>query len=392
MIPIDLKTSDFDYDLPQSLIAQTPTNKRDESRLMVLNRKEKTIEHRLFKDIIDYLMPEDLLVLNDTKVMPANLIGKKADGTARIEVLLVQRWKPATKSRCGNRDKRRGFQKWTCLVKPGKRLKIGSKIVFSGKLTGTIREKLESGEQVIEFIGELQGFMREHGEIPLPPYIKVANSPPQSPSLIKRGGSPKGGGELIARYQTVYAEKEGASAAPTAGLHFTSELLDQIKAKGVNIAKITLHTGLGTFKPVYAEYIKDHKMFEEEYEVSAETIRAISRCNIGMKRVIAVGTTSVRTLETIYPHLHLPLIKGENERGSTDIFIYPGFKFQIVDAMITNFHIPRSTLLMLVSAFAQNASADKSAFAGRDFIFRAYKEAIDKEYRFFSFGDAMLII
>lgn len=348
MIPTDLKTDDFDYDLPQRLIAQTPSEKRDESRLMVLNRKTQTIEHKLFKDIVDYLMPGDLLVLNDTKVMPANLIGKKSDGTAKIEVLLVSRKPEAVSPK----------QIWICLVKPGKRLKIGSKIFFSDNLTGTVLEKLESGEQVVEFVGDLQGFMREYGELPLPPYIQNVESRKS---------------KAESRYQTVYAEKEGASAAPTAGLHFTPELLDRIKAKGINIAKITLHTGLGTFKPVYAEYIKDHKMFEEEYEVSEEALRAMRDA----KRVIAVGTTSVRTLETIATKDHgdVPL------HGSTDIFIYPGYKFKVVNAMITNFHIPRSTLLMLVSAFA-----------GRDFIFRAYKEAIEKEYRFFSFGDAMLII
>lgn len=349
----DLKTSDFDYDLPENLIAQTPSQKRDHSRLMVLNRKEQTIEHKLFKDIVDYLIPGDVLVINDTKVIPANIVGRKADGTAKIEVLLVTRHASRVP---------RYENIWTCLVKPGKRLKIGSKIIFSDKLTGTVLEKLETGEQVLEFDGNLQGFMREHGELPLPPYIQKVES---RKSIVE------------SRYQTVYAEKEGATAAPTAGLHFTPELLEQIKNKGIHIAKVTLHTGLGTFKPVYAEYIKDHKMLEEYYEVPEGTICAMSRCNIGTRRVVAVGTTSVRTLETIAS----PVYPDNRITGYTDIFIYPGFKFQVVDAMVTNFHMPKSTLLMLVFAFA-----------GREFIMKAYKEAINTGYRFFSFGDAMIIL
>ena len=331
----ELKTSDFDYHLPQELIAQTPSQKRDHSRLMVLHRKTKTIEHKLFKDVIDYLLPGDVLVINDTKVIPANIIGRKEDGTAKIEVLLV-------------RKKQENI--WTCLVKPGKRLKVGSFIIFSDNLKGRVLEKLETGEQVIEFFGDLYAYSHEHGEIPLPPYIH------KNPKLSER-------------YQTVYAANEGASAAPTAGLHFTPELLAAISAKGIDIRKITLHTGLGTFKPVYADYIRDHKMFSEEYAVTQNTMDAINNA----KRVVAVGTTSVRTLETI--------ARGGELVGSTDIFIYPGFKFELVNCMITNFHVPRSTLMMLVSAFA-----------GRDFIFQAYKEAIEKEYRFFSFGDAMIII
>lgn len=354
-----MKTSDFDYDLPENLIAQTPSDKRDHSRLMVLNRKDQTIEHRLFKDIIDYLYPGDVLVINDTKVLPANIVGRKADGSAKIEVLLVSH--PAlARLRSPQARVTSHENTWTCLVKPGKRLKIGSKIIFSDNLTGTVLEKLETGEQVIEFDGDIQGFMREHGELPLPPYIRGAR--------VKSQGS-----RIGKRYQTVYAEKEGATAAPTAGLHFTPQLLEQIKNKGIHIAKVTLHTGLGTFKPVYAEYIKDHKMFEESFEVPTETIEAIKKA----KRVIAVGTTSVRTLETIAS----PVYPDNRITGYTDIFIYPGYKFKIVDAMVTNFHIPKSTLMMLVSAFA-----------GREFILKAYKEAINTGYRFFSFGDAMLIL
>jgi len=260
-----------------------------------------------------------LLILNDTKVLPANIIGRKEDGTAKIEVLLVSRKSDAVSQE----------QVWTCLVKPGKRLKVGSKIIFSQDLSGTVIEKLESGEQVVGFEGDLFGFMRENGEIPLPPYIKKNDS---RKSNVEN------------RYQTVYAQKEGASAAPTAGLHFTPELLDKIRDKGVKISKITLHTGLGTFKPVYAEYIRDHKMFEEEYDVGKETLKDINDA----KRIIAVGTTSVRTLETIGKGL-----RDQGIKGSADIFIYPGYKFKVVDAMITNFHFPKTTLLMLVSAFAE---------------------------------------
>jgi len=341
-----LKTSDFDYYLPPDFIAQTPAEKRDESRLMVLNRKENSLLHLFFSDIINYLEPGDLLVLNDTKVIPANIVGRKAEGSAKIEVLPVRRI---------------GDKGWICLVKPGKRLKVGSEITFSKYLTGKVLEKLESGEQIIEFVGDLEKFMRKEGEIPLPPYI------------IEHKAQDKK--QLNQRYQTVYAEKEGASAAPTAGLHFTEELLAAIQSKGVKIVKITLHTGLGTFKPVYTEYIQDHKMHEEDFEVSAEALKLIREA----KRVVAVGTTTVRTLETLAIRDQLNSKKAIS--GSTDIFIYPGFKFKVVDAVITNFHIPKSTLLMLVSAFA-----------GKDFIFNAYKEAVDNKYRFFSFGDAMLIL
>ncbi|OGC13768.1 tRNA preQ1(34) S-adenosylmethionine ribosyltransferase-isomerase QueA [candidate division WOR-1 bacterium RIFOXYC2_FULL_37_10] len=341
-----MKTSDFDYYLPPDFIAQTPAEKRDESRLMVLNRKENSLLHLFFSDIINYLEPGDLLVLNDTKVIPANIVGRKAEGSAKIEVLPVRRI---------------GDKGWICLVKPGKRLKVGSEITFSKYLTGKVLEKLESGEQIIEFVGDLEKFMRKEGEIPLPPYI------------IEHKAQDKK--QLNQRYQTVYAEKEGASAAPTAGLHFTEELLAAIQSKGVKIVKITLHTGLGTFKPVYTEYIQDHKMHEEDFEVSAEALKLIREA----KRVVAVGTTTVRTLETLAIRDQLNSKKAIS--GSTDIFIYPGFKFKVVDAVITNFHIPKSTLLMLVSAFA-----------GKDFIFNAYKEAVDNKYRFFSFGDAMLIL
>jgi len=353
-----MKVSDFDYHLPPEFIAQYPADKRDHSKLMVLDRRNQNIEHKMFYQIADYLQEGDLLVLNDTKVMPAQIVGRKEGGTARIKVLLI--------SEQGN-----SAQVWECLVKPGKRLKVGSRIIFGeGEVIGKVLEKLESGEQVIEFEGDLEGYMRKYGEIPLPPYIRPQDLRTSRPGTLEQ------------RYQTVYAKREGATAAPTAGLHFTPELLEKIKAKGVKVAYVTLHTGLATFKPVYAETVEEHKMYKESYEVPAETLAALKQA----KRIIAVGTTTIRTLEAITndPLFHLPLIKGEKERGlkgETDLFIYPGYKFKVVNALITNFHFPRSTLLMLVSAFA-----------GRDFIFRAYQEAMDKGYRFFSFGDAMLII
>ena len=342
-----MKTSDFDFNVPRELIAQEPADKRDHSRLMVLDRAAQSIEHRHFYDIVDYLFPGDLLIINDTKVIPANLVGKKEEGGAKVEVLLVAR---------------KNDNVWECLVKPGKRLKVGSRVLFGEEVIGTVLEKTETGEQIIEFNGDLDSFMRKHGEIPLPPYINT-KSESLNTKQIKNSKS-----ELYKRYQTVYAKKEGASAAPTAGLHFTPELLIKIKAKGVGVAHVTLHTGLATFKPVYAENVEDHKMYSEYYEVPLGTIEAIKKA----KRVVAVGTTSVRTLESI---------ASKGLKGETDLFIYPGYQFKSVGAMITNFHWPRTTLIMLVSAFA-----------GADFIMRAYREAIDQKYRFFSFGDAMLII
>ncbi|HVN67113.1 MAG TPA: S-adenosylmethionine:tRNA ribosyltransferase-isomerase, partial [Candidatus Sulfotelmatobacter sp.] len=244
------KTSDFDFYVPSELIAHEPAVRRDHSRLMVLDRARQTIEHKHFYDIIDYLNPGDLLVLNDTKVMPANLVGKKEEGGAKVEVLLVAS------------SKGQGARRWECLVKPGKRLKVGSRVIFgNGEVIGKVLEKTASGEQIIEFTGDLEGYMKRSGEIPLPPYIKLRNSPPHSPSLNKRGGGQDpllAGGELAERYQTVYAEKDGASAAPTAGLHFTPELIKGIRDKGVGVSYVTLHTGLATFKPVYAENVEEH--------------------------------------------------------------------------------------------------------------------------------------
>ncbi|KAF0134976.1 MAG: S-adenosylmethionine:tRNA ribosyltransferase-isomerase [Candidatus Saganbacteria bacterium] len=357
-----VKVSDFDYFLPEEKIAQFPSQKRDHSRLMVLNRKTQAIEHKLFYQITEYFKPGDLLVLNNTKVIPASIIGKKESGSAVIDVLLI---------------KQIGASVWECLVKPGKRLKEGARIIFGdGKLTGKVIKKTESGGQIIEFDGDLFDFVKTHGKIPLPPYIKkMSNDPSAVLGTSKcQMTNEKGKASLFERYQTVYAKKEGASAAPTAGLHFTPELLGKIKQKGVNIAYVTLHTGLATFKPVYAENVHEHKMYEEKYEIPPETVKAIKEA----KRIIAVGTTTVRTLETLALQL---LNAASGFSGETDLFIYPGFKFKIVDAMITNFHFPRSTLLMLVSAFA-----------GKEFIQNAYKEALNSGYRFFSFGDAMLII
>ena len=332
------------------LIAQEPAQKRDCSRLMVIKRKTKSIEHKHFYHLSDYLNSEDLLVLNDTKVIPANLVGKKEEGGAKVEVLL-------TRKQAGNRE-----QVWLCLVKPGKRLKINSRVIFgNGKLIGRVIEKLETGEQIIEFEseGDFWNVIHELGEMPLPPYIK-----PNS--------------RLSNRYQTLYAIHPGASAAPTAGLHFTPEVFTKIKAKGVKLAYVTLHTGLATFRPVWTENIEEHKMHSEYFEIPNETIDALRKA----KRIIAVGTTSVRALESIKNKIIASKsLRPKESQGETDLFIYPGYKFKVVDAMITNFHWPRSTLIMLVSAFA-----------GKDFIMRAYREAIQKKYRFYSFGDAMLIL
>ncbi len=337
-----MRTADFDYNLPEELIAHEPADKRDESRLMVLERRDSSIQHKKFHDVIGFLRPGDLLVLNDTKVIPARLFGEKVGGGAKIEVLLVSR----------KQSLERGTQEWKCLVKPGKRLKVGTEVVFSDKLRGKTIEVLETGEQIIEFTshGDFWEVIHEVGEIPLPPYVskQTADS-----------------GKRIAGYQTVYAKKAGASAAPTAGLHFTPELLEKIKAMGVKVAYITLHTGLATFLPVRTDNIEEHKMHSEYYEIPKETVEAIDQA----ERVIAVGTTVVRALES------------GGEGGESDLFIFPGYEFKVIDGLITNFHWPKSSLIMLVSAFA-----------GRDYIMKAYQEAIKAKYRFFSFGDAMLIV
>ncbi len=335
-----LKTSDFDYHLPDELIAQYPAEKRDCSRLMVVDRRSGRIEHKVFSRITEHINTADLLVLNNTKVIPARLHGTKYGGEASIEVLL---------------DKRIDEKLWEALIRPAKRLQIGGIIEFGKGFYAEVKDKLENGTAILYF-ASVEGFDKElakHGNVPLPPYIRAENS--QLTAFRKR-------------YQTVYAEKEGATAAPTAGLHFTNELLGKIKAKKTYV---TLHTGYGTFAPVRVENIAGHKMHSEEYEISEKALKAIKAMKANGGRVIAVGTTSARLLESV----------SRPGIGTTDIFIYPGYKFKVVDALITNFHLPRSTLIMLVSAFA-----------GIDLIKKAYEEAIKEKYRFFSFGDAMLIL
>lgn len=340
-----MKVSDFDFYLPEELIAQHPLEKRDTSRLMVLDKKTGEIEHKIFKDIIDYLNEGDTLVLNNTRVMPARLIGEKENTGGKIEFLLLKRLEG---------------DKWECLAKPGKTAKPGRRFTFGdGKLKCEVLEVLETGNRVIEF--EYDGIFEEVldslGEMPLPPYIHERL-------------------EDSERYQTVYSKEKGSAAAPTAGLHFTEELLEQIKEKGVNIAYVTLHVGLGTFRPVKAETIDEHVMHSEFYQVSEETARIVNETKDRGGKIISVGTTSTRTLETI---------GDENGRikecsGWTNIFIYPGYKFKVVDNLITNFHLPESTLIMLVSTLA-----------GKNHVLNAYNEAVKERYRFFSFGDAMFI-
>lgn len=334
-----LKTSDFDYYLPQELIAQYPAEKRDCSRLMVVDRKSGRIEHKIFNQITGYIKPDDLLVLNNTRVIPARLHGTKYGGEAGIEVLL---------------DKRIDEKLWEALIRPAKRLPIGGVIEFGKGFYAEVKDKLENGTAILYF-ASVEGFDKElakHGNVPLPPYIKADSS--RLTAFRKR-------------YQTVYAEKPGATAAPTAGLHFTKELLGKIKAKKTYV---TLHTGYGTFAPVRVENIAGHKMHSEEYEISKGSLDLIRSVRADAGRVIAVGTTSARLLESV----------SRPGVGTTDIFIYPGYKFKVLDALITNFHLPRSTLMMLVCAFA-----------GIDLIKKAYEEAIKEKYRFFSFGDVMLI-
>ena len=340
-----MKVSDFNYELPEELIAQHPYDKRDEARLMVLHRNTKQIEHKVFKDIIDYLEPGDCLVLNDTKVIPARLYGKKDTG-AKVEFLLLKRIE--------NDD-------WEAMVRPGNKLKAGAKVSFGdGILQAEVLETLEGGNRRVRFTyeGIFNEILDKVGLMPLPPYIK---------ENIK---------EENEKYQTVYAKYEGSAAAPTAGLHFTEELLEKIKEKGVEIAKVTLHVGIGTFRPVKVENVEEHKMHSEHFYVKQSEADKINKAKAEGHRVIAVGTTSCRVLESVSDE------NGKMKEIETDtsIFIYPGYKFKCVDALITNFHLPESTLIMLVSSLA-----------GKDFIMKAYKEAVEKRYKFFSFGDAMFI-
>ncbi len=346
----DLKTSDFYYDLPEERIAQHPQEQRDSSRLMVIDRKSGNIEHRIFHDIIDYLNPGDVLVINDSKVIPARLYGNVLGrDEAKIELLLLRS---------------HGLDSWETLVKPGKRAKIGSKLVFGdGLLIGEITDIVEEGNRIIHFdydrekYSNIYEILHKIGLMPLPPYIT---------ETLKDNS----------RYQTVYAKDEGSAAAPTAGLHFTPELLERIKNKGVSIVPVMLHVGLGTFRPVKADRIDEHIMHTEYISVSEESARIINEKRSAGGRIIAVGTTSCRTLESVADENG----KIQPISGDTGIFIYPGYKFKAVDALITNFHLPESTLLMLVSAFYN-----------RDKMLEAYKTAVDMKYRFFSFGDAMFI-
>jgi S-adenosylmethionine:tRNA ribosyltransferase-isomerase len=336
-----MKISEFDYNLPKELIAKYPVEPRDKCRLMVLDRKEKTIKHKIFKDIIDFLEEGDTVVLNDTKVIPARLKGKKETG-AKIEIFLLR---PFSENQ------------WEVLIKNIKRLKEGQKVIFGKDFKAKLLEKYDEGKAKVELIGDdVNKLIKKYGHIPLPPYIEREDEEKDKDY-----------------YQTVFARKEGAVASPTAGLHFTPELLEKIKEKGINIVYITLHVGLGTFRPVSVENIKEHKMHEEFYQIPENTIKVIEKTKKDGKSVVAVGTTVVRTLETY--------AKTKKLEGFSDIFIYPPFKFEVVDKLITNFHLPKSTLLLLVSAFAD-----------KDFILKAYEEAVEKKYRFFSYGDAMLII
>ena len=342
-----MKLEEFDFYLPEELIAQTPLLKRDTSKLLMINRKENTYEHKVFSDIIDYFNPGDTLVLNNTRVMPARLYGQKKDTGAAIEVLLL---------------KNKEHNMWECLVKPAKRIKVGSIVSFGdGIMEAECVKVLDDGFRYFEFKyeGIFQERLDELGTMPLPPYIKERLTDKE-------------------RYQTVYSKEVGSSAAPTAGLHFTNELLDKIKQKGVNIVYLTLHVGLGTFRPVSVENIEDHDMHSEYYTLDEEAANVINETKKNGGRVFSVGTTSTRTLETIARDNDGEIVPAS---GWTNIFIYPGFEFKCVDGLITNFHLPKSSLIMLVSAFYN-----------REKVLDLYKIAVENKYRFFSFGDAMIII
>ena len=339
-------TKDFDFDLPEELIAQTPLKDRTSSRLLVVDKTTHTIEDKHFSDLLDELEAGDTLVVNNTRVLPARLYGTKEETSAHIEVLLLTNTEG---------------DKWETLVKPAKRMKVGSVVSFGdGRLKATVIEELEQGGRIIEFSyeGVFLEVLESLGEMPLPPYIKERLEDKE-------------------RYQTVYAKENGSAAAPTAGLHFTEELMKQIRDKGVNIVPVTLHVGLGTFRPVSVDSLEDHKMHSEYYNVSKETADIIEATKKAGKRVIAVGTTSIRTLETVARDNDGHVVTAS---GWTDIFISPGYEFRVVDAFVTNFHLPKSTLVMLVSAYL-----------GREFTLEAYQHAIEERYRFFSFGDAMFV-
>lgn len=339
-----MEVSEFGYNLPEELIAQTPIEKRDTSRLMILDRKAQTIEHKVFKDILDYLNPGDVLVRNNTKVIPARLYGKKETG-ANVEFLLLNQIENDV---------------WECIVRPGNKLHIGTKVIFGDDLLqGEILDTMLGGTRKVKFYynGIFNEILDKIGLMPLPPYIHE--------ELKEKK-----------RYQTVYAKHEGSAAAPTAGLHFTEELIEKIEKKGIKIANVTLHVGIGTFRPVKVEKIEEHKMHSEHFHIKKEDANIINNAKKENRRIIAVGTTSCRVLETVSDENGMV----KEQEGDTNIFIYPGYKFKCIDGLITNFHLPESTLLMLVSALA-----------GHDYIMSAYEEAVRQKYRFFSFGDAMFI-
>lgn len=339
-----MDVKEFYYDLPEELIAQVPIQKRDESRLMILDRKKQTIEHKVFKDILDYLKPGDCLVRNNTKVIPARIYGKKETG-ANVEFLLLNNIEGDI---------------WESIVRPGNKLHVGTKVIFGdGLLNAEILEVMEGGTRKVKFTydGIFNEILDQIGLMPLPPYIHE--------ELEEKD-----------RYQTVYAKYQGSAAAPTAGLHFTEELLEKIKEKGVEIANVTLHVGIGTFRPVKVDKIEEHHMHSEHYYIKKEDVEKINNTKKNGGRIISVGTTSCRVLESIADENGLV----KEVEGDTSIFIYPGYKFKCIDGLITNFHLPESTLLMLISALA-----------GKDYIMKAYNEAVKERYRFFSFGDAMFI-
>lgn len=341
-----LVTDDFDFNLPEELIAQTPLKDRSSSRMMVLSKTRQSVKDKQFENIVDELNAGDALVMNNTRVLPARLYGEKVETGAHIELLLL-------KNIDGNQ--------WETLAKPAKKVKAGSKIKFGdGRLIGTVLEELDHGGRIIEF--DYEGIFLETleslGEMPLPPYIKERLDDPD-------------------RYQTVYAKENGSAAAPTAGLHFTQDILAKLKSKGVQIVFLTLHVGLGTFRPVNVDNLEEHKMHEEFYQLTEEAAQVLNNTRENNGKIVAVGTTSIRTLETIGTKFDGKL---EADSGWTDIFISPGYNFKVVDAFLTNFHLPKSTLIMLVSAFA-----------GREFVLEAYNHAVEEQYRFFSFGDAMFL-
>ena len=339
-----MKTNEFDYNLPEELIAQHPTKNRDEARMMVLDKNTGDREDKYFYDIIDYLQAGDVLVMNDTRVIPARLFGHRPEKEEKIEVFLLTNTEGS---------------KWEVLVRPGKKMKIGTEVIFSEELSCNVLEIKEDGNRIVEFYceGIFNEILDRLGNMPLPPYIK---------EKLKDNED----------YQTVYSKNPGSVAAPTAGLHFTKELLEKIEAKGIKLAYLTLNVGLGTFRPVNEDEITDHKMHSEFYTLSEETAEILNEAKKEGRRIIAVGTTSIRTLEAVYQK------NGKicADSGWTDIFIYPGFEFKVVDAIITNFHLPKSTLIMLIAAFTS-----------KDIILNAYNDAVGKKYRFFSFGDCMFI-